>query len=77
MEMSQTLPGLIEIVWLDLILSATMPCFWPWRRARCRRAAAHGRDAGTLSFILARVGIAFALLTCAGLPESDFSARRC
>lgn len=73
MEMSQTLPGLIEIVWLDLILSGDNAVLL----ALATRAlpVEQRRTAvmlGTLSFILARVGIAFALLTCAGLPGIGF-----
>jgi YjbE family integral membrane protein len=73
MEMSQTLPGLIEIVWLDLILSGDNAVLLALATRALpveqRRAAVM---LGTLSFILARVGIAFALLTCAGLPGIGF-----
>ncbi len=69
MEPSHTLAGLIEIVWLDLILSGDNAVLL----ALATRALPieHRRTAvtlGTLLFILLRVGVTFALLTCAGLP---------
>lgn len=69
MDVSQSLAGLIEIVWLDLILSgdnavllalATRALPQPQRRP--------GVLLGTVLFIGLRIGVAFALLTCAGLP---------
>ncbi len=69
MVVSQSLAGLIEIVWLDLILSGDNAVLLALAtRALPQEQRRPGVLLGTVLFILLRIGVAFGLLTCAGLP---------
>ncbi len=66
MGVSHTLAGLIEIVWLDLILSGDNAVLLALAtRALPQAQRRPGVLLGTVLFILMRIGVAFALLTCA------------
>lgn len=69
MDVSQSLASLIEIVWLSFLLSGDNAVLLALAtRALPQEQRRPGVLLGTVLFILLRIAIAFALLSCAGLP---------
>lgn len=69
MDLSQIIPGLIEILWLDLILSGDNAVLAAVAtRALPREKKRAGVMLGTLLFIALRIVLALALLVCVRLP---------
>ncbi|WP_374546790.1 hypothetical protein, partial [Rhodoblastus sp.] len=69
MDFSQIIAGLIEIVWLDFILSGENAVALAMAtRALPAERKRLGVNLGTILFILLRIALAYALMACVGLP---------
>jgi YjbE family integral membrane protein len=69
MDFSQTIASLIEILWLDLILSSeNAVALAVATRALPQEQKRLGINLGTVLFILLRIALAYALMACAHLP---------
>jgi YjbE family integral membrane protein len=74
MDLSQTIAGLIEIVWLDFILSGENAVVLAMAtRALPQEQKRLGVNLGTVLFILLRIVLAYALMACAGVPGFGFA----
>jgi len=74
MDLSQIIASLIEIVWLDLVLSGENAVALAMAtRALPPERRRLGVNLGTILFILLRIALAYALMACAALPGFGFA----
>jgi YjbE family integral membrane protein len=75
MDLSQTIASLIEILWLDFILSGENAVALAMAtRALPQEQKRLGINLGTVLFILLRIVLAYALMACADLPGFGFAS---